>query len=158
MDSLIPVRDMTRWLGDGGMAVLGAIGLAFEGFGSGAGPAAPAEGVPAGDGGWSVARWEPTELACNPQGAVQAGVHTVVLDAAMNFALNASLEGRDRSRATLEITTETMRAARSGDRLSVYGRAVRIARQVAWTEGVVRDPSGRVVSRATASFLLHREG
>ncbi|HEY1634862.1 MAG TPA: PaaI family thioesterase [Acidimicrobiales bacterium] len=137
---------MDRWLGDGGMAVIGAVGGRFEGYG------ADGEG-----GGWSAATWEPTALACNPRGIVQAGVHSVLLDAAMNFAVNAGLDGRDRSQATLEMKTETMRSARAGETLTVRGEVVRMARQVAYVEATVRDADGRLVSRSTGTFLLHRE-
>jgi uncharacterized protein (TIGR00369 family) len=107
--------------------------------------------------GWAAATWTPTPLACNPHGVVQAGVHAVVLDAAMNFAVNAGLTGRDRSRATLEMKTETMRPAAAGDRLAVRGTVVRLAKQVAYAEARVEDANGRLVSRATATFLLQRE-
>ena len=91
---------MDRWLGDGGMAIIGAIGGAFETY-----------GVDGEDLGWVAGSFTPTQVACNPHGAVQAGVHSVVLDAAMNFAINASLVGRDRTEATIEMTTELMRPA-----------------------------------------------
>src|SRR5690348_17435761 len=49
--------------------------------------------------GWSAAAWTPTSMACNPFGIVHGGVYGVVLDAAMNFALNAALErGRSEER------------------------------------------------------------
>ncbi len=137
---------MDRWLGDGGMPVIAAIGASFDSYGD------------EGDGaGWAVASWTPTELACNPHGIVQAGVHSVVLDAAMNFAVNSGLDGRDRTRATIEMKTETMRPARGGEALAVRGSVARMARQVAYAEATVRDAEGRLVSRATGTFLLHRE-
>jgi uncharacterized protein (TIGR00369 family) len=137
---------MDRWLGDGGMAIIGAIGGNFDGYGPGeAGQA------------WVTGRWVPTELACNPRGIVQAGVHSVILDAAMNFATNAGLDGRDRARATLEMKTETMRVASAGDQLAVRGEVVRAAKQVAYAEASVRDAEGQLVSRATGTFLLQRE-
>lgn len=134
---------MDRWLGDGGMAVIGAIGGSFASYGHH-------------DDGWVTGTWVPTELACNPHGVVQAGVHSVILDAAMNFAINAGLRGDDRTRATLEMKTETMRVAKAGDELSVRGEVVRQARQVAYAQASVRDVDGEVVSRATGTFLLHR--
>jgi len=140
------MRNMDRWLGDGGMAIIGAIGGSFDGYGLGEGGQA-----------WVTGRWVPTELACNPRGIVQAGVHSVILDAAMNFATNTALEGRDRTRATLEMKTETMRVANAGDQLAVRGEVVRAARQVAYAEASVRDADGQIVSRATGTFLLHRE-
>ncbi len=140
------MKDMDRWLGDGGMAIIGAIGGALEAY-----------GVAEGGEGWVTGSWIPTPLACNPHGIVQAGVHSVILDAAMNFAINSSLEGGDRTRATLEMKTETMRVINAGDRLSLRGEVVRLAKQVAYAEAFVRDFHGRIVSRATGTFLLHRE-
>jgi uncharacterized protein (TIGR00369 family) len=135
------MKDMDRWLGDGGMAIIEAIGAAFDGYGDG----------------WATASWAPTQLACNPHGYVQAGVHSVLLDAAMNFAINASLDGRDRTRSTLEMKTDTMRAANLGGAFTVRGEVSRMAKQVAYAEATVRDADGNLVSRATGTFLLHRE-
>jgi acyl-CoA thioesterase len=128
------------------MPVIGQIGASFDGY-----------GVDGEDLGWATASWTPTELACNPHGTVQAGIHALILDAAMNFAINAALAGRDRTRGTLEMKTETMRPARRGEPVSVRGEVVRMARQVAYAEAAVRDGTGRIVSRATGTFLLHRE-
>ena len=122
------------------MAVIEALGGKFDGYGDG----------------WSTATWVPTDLACNPHGIVQAGVHSVLLDAAMNFAINAGLDKGDRTRATLEMKTETMRVAKAGEDLAVRGEVVRMAKQVAYAEATVRDPDGRIVSRSTGTFLLHR--
>ena len=136
------MKNMDRWLGDGGMKIIGAIGGAFEAYGEG----------------WVDGSWTPTELACNPHGTVQAGVHSVILDAAMNFAINAGLDGKDRTRATLEMKAETMLPAAAGTRYAVRGDVVRMAKQVAFAEARVTDEaSGKLISRATGTFLLHRE-
>ena len=131
---------MDRSLGDGGMRLLGEIGLSFDGYGDG----------------WVTAAWTPTELACNPAGAVHGGVYGVVHDAAMNFATNAALESGDRA-ATLELKYSTMRPARAGDPLTVRGEVVRITRQVAYLETAVRDPAGELVSTGTGTFFLRRK-
>jgi uncharacterized protein (TIGR00369 family) len=141
-----PPKDMSRWLGDGGMEIIAAIGVSFDDYGV----------EDDDDAGWVTAVWEPRPLACNPHGIVQAGVHSVVLDAAMNFAVNAGLRGRDRTKATLEMKTETMRPAAVGDTLSVRGAVVRESRQVAFAEARIENPDGDLVSRATGTFLLHR--
>jgi len=139
-------KDMRRWLGDGGMAILGAIGVRFDDY-----------GVEDDDhAGWATATWEPVALACNPHGTVQAGVHAVVLDAAMNFAVNAGLPARDRTKATIEMKTETMRAASAGEPLAVRGAVVRETRQIAFAEARIENAQGQLVSRATGTFLLHR--
>jgi uncharacterized protein (TIGR00369 family) len=135
------MKNMDRWLGDGGMPIIGAIGGRFEAYGEG----------------FVDGAWEPTELACNPHGIVQAGVHSVILDAAMNFAINSGLEGKDRTRATLEMKAETMLPAATGQAYAVRGDVVRMAKQVAFAEATVRDGDGRLISRSTGTFLLHRE-
>ena len=138
-------KDMDRWLGDGGMSLIGTVGAAFTAYG--------------GDGedlGWVDGAFTPAPEACNPHGIVQAGVHGLLLDAAMNFAINAALPGRDRTRATLEMKIETMRPALKGGSYALRGEVVRMARQVAYGEASVRDDAGDLVSRATGTFLLHR--
>src|SRR3954453_18669494 len=141
------MKSMDRWLGDGGMPVIDAVGGRFDGYGCGE------------DGrGGVTAGWTPPPMACNPHGSVQAGVHSVLLDAAMNFAINTELDGRDRTRATLEMKTETMRVAKAGDPLRVEGGVVPMARQVAYAEATTRDADGQLLSRSTGTFLLHRDG
>ena len=60
-------KNMDRWLGNGGMPIVGALGGSFESY-----------GVDGEDLGWATGPFVPTQLACNPHGAVQAGVHGVV--------------------------------------------------------------------------------
>lgn len=140
------VKDMDRWLGDGGMPIIAQVGAAFTDY-----------GVDGEDLGWAVGTWAPTTLACNPHGTAQAGIHSLILDAAMNFAINAALAGRDRTRGTLEMKTETMRPAVLDGAYLLRGEVVRMARQVAYAEATVRDQDERLISRATGTFMLHRE-
>jgi uncharacterized protein (TIGR00369 family) len=74
----------------------------------------------------------------------------------MNFATNAALESGDRA-ATLELKYSTMRSAQAGDALAVRGEIVRITRQVAYLETVIRDPDGELVSKGTGTFILRRK-
>ncbi len=136
---------MDRWLGNGGMELIGTVGASFDDY-----------GVDGEDLGWVAGTFVPTQAACNPHGVVQAGVHGLILDAAMNFAINAALAGRDRTRATLEMKVETMRPALVGEPYALRGEVVRMARQVAYAEASVSDGAGRLVSRSTGTFLLHR--
>jgi uncharacterized protein (TIGR00369 family) len=130
---------MDRSMGDGGMALLGQLGLSFDGYGDG----------------WAGASWVPTELACNPAGIVHGGVYGVVHDAAMNFATNAALESGDRA-STLELKYSTMRPAKAGDSLVVRGEVVQLTRQVAYVETTIRTPDDDLVSRGTATFFVRR--
>ena len=61
---------MDRWLGDGGMEVIGLVGASFTSY-----------GVDGEDLGWVEGPWTPTALACNPHGTAQAGIHSLILDA-----------------------------------------------------------------------------
>jgi uncharacterized protein (TIGR00369 family) len=139
------IKDMDRWLGDGGMVLIGTVGGSFTDY-----------GVDGEDLGWVNGTFVPAPSAGNPHGIVQAGVHGLLLDAAMNFAINAALAGRDRTRATLEMKIETMRPALVGGSYRLRGEVVRMARQVAYGEASVTDDDGLLVSRATGTFLLHR--
>jgi acyl-coenzyme A thioesterase PaaI-like protein len=139
-------KDMDRWLGDGGMPIIGLVGGVFTEY-----------GVDGEDLGWVAGTFIPEELACNPHGITQAGIHSLLLDACMNFAINAALAGRDRTRGTLEMKTETMRPARLGIPYSLRGEVARMAKQVAYGEASMRDADGTLVSRATGTFLLHRD-
>ena len=109
-------KDMDRWLGDGGMPIIDVVGGAFTAY-----------GVDGEDLGWVAGTFTPTDLACNPHGITQAGIHSLVLDACMNFAINAALPGKARTRGTLEMKTECMRPALKGERLRCSG-----ARWCAW--------------------------
>jgi uncharacterized protein (TIGR00369 family) len=133
-------RDMERSLGDGGMALLGLLGVSFEAYGEG----------------WATATWAPTALACNPLGAVHGGVYGVIHDAAMNFATNSALSSGDRA-MTLDVTYATMRPAKADDALVVRGETARVARQIAYLESTVRDAEGELVSKASGTFILRRK-
>ena len=138
-------KNMDRWLGDGGMAIIGAVGGSIDSY-----------GVDGEDLGWAVGSFVPTELACNPHGMVQAGVHAVLLDAVMNFAINAALVGRNRSEATIEMTSELMRPALLDKPYVLRGDVVRMTRQIAYAEATVSSDEGKLISRATGTFLVHR--
>lgn len=134
------MRNLDNALGDGGMPLLGQLGIAFESYGEG----------------WATATWTPTELACNPLGTVHGGVYGVMHDAAMNFATSSALSSGDRN-ATLDIGYATMRAAAAGDVLSVRGEVIRIAKRIAYVESTVTNADGDLVSKGQATFALTRK-
>lgn len=140
-----PPKNMDRWLGDGGMAIIGVLGGSFDAY-----------GVDGEDLGWVQGTFHPSTLAGNPHGVVQAGVHGVLLDAAMNFAINSALVGRDRTQATIALTTELLRPALVDVAYVVRGEVVRLTRLVAFAEASITTGAGELVSRASATFLVHR--
>lgn len=134
------VRDMEKWLGDGGMPIIADLGGNFARYGEG----------------WAEATWEPTALCCNPAGTVQAGIQAVLLDAAMNFALLTALERGDRL-ATLEMKASNLRAARAGQALTVRGEVVRLGRRIGFAQAWLRDGGdGTDVAHATGTFTVAR--
>jgi len=137
---------MDRWLGDGGMALVGAVGGAFDAY-----------GVDGEDLGWVEGGFVPTDLACNPHGAVQAGVHALLLDASMNFALNAALRGRDRTQATIEMTTELLRPALLKEHYRLRGEVVRLTKLIGYAEATMTSVDGKLVSRSSGTFLIQRD-
>jgi uncharacterized protein (TIGR00369 family) len=139
-------KDMDRWLGNGGMTIIGEVGGAFDEY-----------GVDGEDLGWVNGAFVPSELACNPHGAVQAGVHALLLDAAMNFAINAALSGRDRTQGTIEMSTELLRPALLGEHYTLRGDVVRLTRQIGFGEASLTNAEGKLVSRSTGTFLLQRD-
>jgi uncharacterized protein (TIGR00369 family) len=132
-------RDMDRWLGDGGMPLLGQLGLDFRSYGEG----------------FAEAAWTPTALACNPMGVVHGGVYGVVFDAAMNFAMNSALERGDRS-ATLDVSYQIVRAPDAGGTLAVRADVVRAARAVAFLQAEITTTGGEVVARAASTWSVRR--
>ena len=136
---------MDRWLGDGGMPLIGTVGASFDGY-----------GVDGEDLGWVDGSFTPSAVAGNLRGIVQAGVHGLLLDAAMNFAINAALPGKARTRGTLEMKTECMRPALKGEPYALRGEVVRMAKQIAYGEASMHNADGELISRATGTFLLHR--
>lgn len=134
-------RNLDEALGDGGMPLLGQLGLSFERYGEG----------------WAEAVWTPTALACNPLGAVHGGVYGVIHDAAMNFAASSALERGDRA-ATLDVAYQTIRSSSGGDRLTVRGEVVRLGGSVAYLESAVRGADEALISRATGTFFVRRRG
>jgi len=133
-------KDMDRWLGDGGMPVIEAIGGSIDEYGDG----------------WASGKWVPTKMACNPHDIVQAGVYGVMLDAAMNFAINSSLEGKDRTKATLEMKTDCLKGAVLGESLTVRGTLDRMTKLIAFSSAEIRNEAGDLLCRSTGTFMVHR--
>lgn len=136
------MRNLDRWLGDGGMPLLGHLGVDITSYGDG----------------WAEAGWVPTADAGNPGGTVQAGVQAVVLDAVMSFAGNAALESGERL-VTLEMKLSTMKAAPVGTAIAVRGEILRRGRRIFYLQGWLRDPaSGDALTHATGTFSLVTKG
>ena len=132
-------RNMNKWLGDGGMALLGELGLILSDYGEG----------------WVEGTWIPTPKACNPNGPVQGGVYSVVTDAVMAFSTLSTLEKGEHC-TLLEMKTSFLRGAVQGDQLRVRGKVVRMSRTVAFCRANVTHTDGKIAADATGTNLLFR--
>ncbi len=132
------MRDLDRYLGNGGMPLLDTLGVAFTEYGAG----------------WSAAGWDVTDACANPAGIVQAGIHATALDAAMYFALVAALEKGERG-ATLHLSVQTVRPARTGDALQLRGQTTRVGRTVAYCSATITR-GDEIIATATGTFAVMR--
>lgn len=83
---------------------------------------------------------------------VHGGVLFSLLDTALGRAVIAALPP-GRGCATVEMKINYFRPVQRG-RLRAEGRLVNRTRSLAYTEGEVRGPDGRLLARATATFFL----
>jgi acyl-coenzyme A thioesterase PaaI-like protein len=74
----------------------------------------------------------------------------------MNFAINASLDGKDRTKATLEMKTDCMKGAVLGDALTVSGKLDRMTKLIAFSSAEIRNEKDEVICRSSGTFMIHR--
>jgi len=91
------------------------------------------------------------DLLLNPMGQVQGGYLCAMLDECMSVACLVA-SGMTCVAPTLEMKTSFLRPAAPG-RILGHGRVVKWDRQIAFTEGELQDPAGRVLARATGTAL-----
>lgn len=87
----------------------------------------------------------------NPQGIVHGGVIAGLLDSVCGMSLRSVLAD-DRTHRTVQLSISFLRASTTGTLIGT-GTAVREGRTVGYAEGVVEDEEGRLVAKATATFV-----
>ena len=132
-------RNMDKWLGNGGMPLLGELGLDLTDYGEG----------------WVEGTWIPVPKGCNPNGPVQGGISSVIADAVMAFATLATLE-RGENCSLIEMKTSYLRGIRQGDKLHVRGEVLHMAKTVAFCRAIITHTEGEVAVEATGTNLLRR--
>ena len=131
-----PPRDMTPHLGDGGMTLIGQLGVHFTAAGRGR----------------STGTWRPTDLACNSRGGVQGGVFGVVLDAAMSLAVHSLLPPGEAAVSVDLRTSQPLPAGPHTD-LQLSGEVVRLGGTVIFATASVTRPDGETVAFGTGTFI-----
>jgi uncharacterized protein (TIGR00369 family) len=88
----------------------------------------------------------------NPQGIVHGGIVAALADTAIGLALRSKLRpGLTHRTAQLNVH---FLAKGEGNRLVGKGRAVHLGQRMGYGEGEVLDGEGRVLARASATFIV----
>ncbi len=91
------------------------------------------------------------ELLLNPMKQIQGGYLCAMLDEAMSVACMVA-SGMTHVAPTLEMKTSFLRPAMPGT-LKGVGKVVKWGRSIAFTEGELYDPDGRLLAKATGTAL-----
>ena len=96
--------------------------------------------------------FEPSvEAVGNPMGHVQGGYVCAMLDECMSVACMVA-SGMTAVAPTLEMKTSFFRPGQPG-KIKGIGKVVKWGRQVAFTEGELYDPEGRLLAKATGTAI-----
>ncbi|MDO8902236.1 MAG: PaaI family thioesterase [Phenylobacterium sp.] len=91
------------------------------------------------------------ELLLNPMKQIQGGYLCAMLDEAMSVACMVA-SGMTHVAPTLEMKTSFLRPAMPGQ-IKGIGRVLKWGRSIAFTEGELFDPEGRLLAKATGTAL-----
>ncbi|MBM3556517.1 MAG: PaaI family thioesterase, partial [Alphaproteobacteria bacterium] len=103
--------------------------------------------------GTAMARFQARKTFGNQLGTLQGGIIAAMLDEVLSLAAVAK---RDFAITvpTLEMKVSFLSAAEVGTTLIGRGRAQRVGKAVAFTEGQIETEDGRVIATATATALV----
>jgi len=91
------------------------------------------------------------ELLLNPMKQVQGGYLCAMLDECMSVACMVA-SGMTAVAPTLEMKTSFLRPAQPG-KIRGVGKVLKWGRQIAFTEGELFDPEGRLLAKATGTAI-----
>ena len=91
------------------------------------------------------------ELLLNPMKQIQGGYLCAMLDECMSVACMVA-SGMTAVAPTLEMKTSFLRPGAPG-KIKGIGRVLKCGRQVAFTEGELFDPEGRMLAKATGTAI-----
>jgi len=91
------------------------------------------------------------ELLLNPMKQIQGGYLCAMLDEAMSVACMVA-SGMTAVAPTLEMQTSLFRPGQPG-KIRGVGKVVKWGRQIAFTEGELYDPEGRLLAKATGTAI-----
>jgi uncharacterized protein (TIGR00369 family) len=104
--------------------------------------------------GVTVWRMRAADHMANPTGVVQGGFLAAFADSAMATATVTNLQGRRAYAANTELKISFLRGAPIGEQLTCTARVIGGGRRVSFVEAEVTDSSGRLVAKASSTYLL----
>lgn len=104
--------------------------------------------------GRTVWRMKADERFANPAGILQGGFVTALADAAMGSATITHLGDEKVFSSNVELKVSFMRPALVGATLTGTGRVVSAGRRVVFCEAEIVDDEGRIVARASSTYVL----
>ena len=90
----------------------------------------------------------------NPVGVVQGGFVAAFADSAMATATITNLRGRRAYTANTELKISFVRAAPVGEVLRCTARVIGGGSRVTFVEAEITDSTGRLVAKASSTYLL----
>ena len=94
------------------------------------------------------------EHLANPVGVIQGGFLAAFADSAMATASVTNLRGRRAYTANTELKISYLRSAPVGARLTCTARVIGGGQRVTFVEAEVTDPEGRLIAKASSTYLL----
>ena len=94
------------------------------------------------------------EHLANPVGLIQGGFLAAFADSAMATATITNLEGRRAYAANTELKISYLRGAPVGAPLTCTARVIGGGRRVTFVEAEITDTAGRLVAKASSTYLL----
>jgi len=94
------------------------------------------------------------EHMANPLGVVQGGFLSAFADSAMATATVTNLQGRKAYTANTELKISFLRGAPVGEALTCAARVIGGGKRVTFVEADITDSAGRLVAKASSTYLL----
>lgn len=98
------------------------------------------------------------EHLANPVGLIQGGFLAAFADSAMATATVTNLKGRRAYAANTELKVSYLRGAPVGAPLTCTARVIGGGRRVTFVEAEITDGAGRLVAKASSTYLLTPRG
>ena len=104
--------------------------------------------------GVTVWRLAAEEHLANPMGVIQGGLLAAFADSAMATATVTNLRGRRAYTANTELKISFLRGAPVGAPLTCTARVIGGGQRMTFVEADITDDAGRLVAKASSTYLL----